>query len=371
MDEYPLFADELDGSSAARHGDGEPWTALVVDDEESMHEVTRLVTDRLVFRGRPIRLLSARSAAEARALVEREPDIAVVLLDVVMETDTAGLDFVRWLRAERHLADPRIIIRTGQPGNAPERGVMEQFDINYYRTKTELTADRLVSTLVVALRSFDEVVSVRRLADTLERNQRATVFALAELAEHRDTDTGAHIHRVRTAAEGLARELLARGVYADELHAELVETIGLAATLHDVGKVAIPDTILHKPGKLNPEEWIVMKSHAVVGGGLLERAAASTGSGYMLTAAQIAHHHHERWDGHGYPAGLSGRDIPLPARIAAVVDVFDALVSPRPYKAAWPVAAAAAYVRDNAGSHFDPQVADAFLSVIPRLEDQP
>lgn len=342
------------------------WLVLVVDDEEQVHAVTQLALEGATFAGRPLHLLSAYSAAEARAILRAEPDIALVLLDVVMETDTAGLSLVRWIRRDLGNTLVRIILRTGHPGHAPERRVILDYDINDYRTKTELTSERLFSSVVAALRCHDQVQTIARLLGDVKMAHRATAHALADLAEHRDTDTGAHIRRVHDLSHALAARLAEAGHYGDTLTPSFVEAIGLASILHDVGKVAIPDSILRKPGRLDPGEWEVMKTHTSAGGDLLRRTAAMVGSGdiHLSMAAAIARHHHERFDGSGYPDALKGEDIPLAARITAVADVFDALLSPRPYKEAWTRERALAVMAEERGRHFDPLVLDAFFDIV-------
>ncbi|MFA7429511.1 MAG: HD domain-containing phosphohydrolase [Rhodospirillaceae bacterium] len=343
----------------------QPWLLLVVDDEEQVHAVTQLALDGVSFEGRPVHLLSAYSAAEASAILQAEPEVALVLLDVVMETETAGLSLVRWIRRDLGNRDIRIVLRTAHPGHAPERRVILDYDINDYKTKTELTSDRLFSTVVAGLRSYQQVRTISRLLADVKVAQRATVFALADLAEHRDTDTGAHIRRVHDLSTAVAERLRSRGHYTDLLDDGFIEGIGLASTLHDVGKVSVPDHILRKPGKLDALEWDVMKTHTVVGGAILARSSALLGGqGYLAMGADIARHHHERFDGSGYPFGLSGQDIPLAARITAVADVYDALISPRPYKEAWQPECALAEMRDEGGRQFDPLVLEAFLDVM-------
>lgn len=356
-----------DGPSAslAEETPGEPWLLLVVDDEEQVHAVTQLALDGVSFQNRPVHLLSAYSAAEASAILQAEPEVALVLLDVVMETETAGLSLVRWIRRELGNSDIRIILRTAHPGHAPERRVILDYDINDYKTKTELTSERLFSTVVAGLRSYQQVRAVSRLLDDVKVAQRATVFALADLAEHRDTDTGAHIRRVHDLSLAIAERLRVRGHYVESLTDAFLEGIGLASTLHDVGKVCVPDQILRKPGRLDEDEWSVMKAHTNAGGNILARSAALLGGqGYLAMGAEIARHHHERFDGGGYPDGLAGQEIPLAARITAVADVYDALISPRPYKEAWEPAQALAAMREESGRHFDPLVLEAFFDIM-------
>ena len=188
------------------------------------------------------------------------------------------------------------------------------------------------------------------------------MFVMVGLAEFRDADTGNHIQRTQEYVRTLARWIAAQPDGPVELTEEAIDELAKAAPLHDIGKVAIPDGILLKPGKLTAEEWHIMKTHAEQGGDLLQRAIDKLGddAGLMLTfGKQIARHHHEKWDGSGYPDGLVGHAIPLPARLMAVADVYDALISVRPYKTAMSHDEALAFIRNGSGSHFDPRVVEA------------
>jgi len=190
----------------------------------------------------------------------------------------------------------------------------------------------------------------------LEREREALLF-LARTAEHRDPETGAHLARM-SAYSGLIAIALG-------LPAEQASMIRDASPLHDVGKVAIPDHILFKPGKLTPEEFETMKKHASHGGDIL----SGSKSPLLQLACDIAFSHHERFDGSGYPRGLNGEDIPLAGRIVALADVFDALTTVRPYKQAWPFEEAFAYLRGAEGSHFDPACLAACVSVLDEMYD--
>ncbi|MEI8011253.1 MAG: HD domain-containing phosphohydrolase [Candidatus Omnitrophota bacterium] len=178
---------------------------------------------------------------------------------------------------------------------------------------------------------------------------------LGYAAECRDSDTGHHIVRMSRYCACLARAL---GMTEEECDLVLAST-----PLHDIGKIAIPDSILLKPGSLTPEEWGVMKTHAWIGGEILSGGDSS----FLTMAETISRTHHERWDGTGYPIGLKGKDIPLVGRICAVCDVFDALTSDRPYKKAWTVEAAAEEIQKMSGTYFDPVVAEVFLSILPEI----
>ena len=192
---------------------------------------------------------------------------------------------------------------------------------------------------------------VRERTQELEESQIEILDRLAHAAEYRDDDTGEHIKRVGLICAHIAAAL--------RLPEKSLELIRLASPLHDVGKIAIPDSILLKPGKLTPEEFAVVKTHTTIGSRLL----ANGRSDLIKMAEIIALTHHERWDGTGYPQGLAGEAIPIEGRITSVADVFDALTHKRPYKPAWPTEEAIAEIKKQAGRQFDPTVTDAFLEL--------
>ncbi|MGH7476140.1 MAG: HD domain-containing phosphohydrolase [Longimicrobiales bacterium] len=191
---------------------------------------------------------------------------------------------------------------------------------------------------------------VRERTVALEEAQYEILSRLARAAEYRDDDTGEHAHRVGNLAAWLAQNL---GIPDDQ-----VELVRRAAPLHDVGKIGIPDRILLKPGKLDTQEFDLMKTHTTIGAGIL----AGSRSKLLQLAEEIALYHHEKWDGSGY-AGLSGANIPVPSRLVAVADVFDALTHPRPYRGAWPIEKAVAFIETNAARHFDADVVRVFLEL--------
>lgn len=198
-------------------------------------------------------------------------------------------------------------------------------------------------------------VMVQERTIELQRTRLQVVQRLGRAAEYRDNETGLHVLRMSKVSALLATQLGWCDARCDlMLH---------ASPMHDVGKIGVPDAILLKPGKLDPHEWELMKEHAVIGAELLSNADSEL----LHMAREIALCHHEKWDGSGYPGGLKGEDIPIAARIVAVADVFDALMSKRPYKEAWAEADAVAYIRDNAGKHFDPAVVACFLDALPEI----
>jgi len=197
--------------------------------------------------------------------------------------------------------------------------------------------------------------AVRQRTAELHETQLEVVHRLARAAEWRDEDTGEHIERIGRLAHRLG---LAAGMAPDD-----ADTLRHAAVLHDVGKIGVPDRVLLKPGRLDPDEWEIMKAHATIGASML----SGSRSPIVRLAEEIARTHHERWDGTGYPDGLRGEQIPLAGRICALCDVYDALVSRRPYKEAWPVEEAIAEIRRQRGRHFDPQLTDLFLAIVDEL----
>ena len=226
------------------------------------------------------------------------------------------------------------------------RGVLT--DLAAAHAKLECYSDKLQHLVEQQTR---EIVATRDL----------TVFALAKLAESRDPETGKHLEHIRSYCRILAEQLAHEGPYTREIDLTYVDNLYRSSPLHDIGKVGIPDVILLKPGRLSTSEFEIMKGHAVIGAEALESAARHSDSGgFLAMAADIARHHHERFDGSGYPDGLSGSNIPLSARITALADVYDALTSVRVYKAAFAPEVAEAMIEKEEGAHFDPAVVQAF-----------
>ncbi len=474
------------------------WKLLVVDDEESVHTITKIVLKKFNYDNRSVEILSAYSILEAKKLLDEHSDIAVVLLDVVMEEDSAGFEVVKYIRDIRKNMLTRIILRTGQPGYAPEKKIFIDYDINDYRLKTELTEDKLYVTILAALRSYKQLIlfdnnrmrlekiislsssfhkikyfnefttsvliqlsSILNVSNNLtfnkssgiiaiktngkfiiadavgeylnyidkniidvlsseelncldiaikenktiylsnsfishytseynseyvvfikfsielndwdknlidifssnisitldnillngeiETSQKEIIFTLGEIAEARSQETGHHVKRVAEYTKLLALKY--------GLSMELAEKIRLASPMHDIGKLAIPDNILNKPGKLTPEEFEIMKTHSILGYEMLKNSKRDI----IKMGAIIALQHHEKYNGTGYPAGLKGEDIHIYGRISAITDVFDALGSERVYKKAWALDKIVALFKEERGQHFDPFLVDLFL----------
>lgn len=477
-----------------------PWNVLIVDDDESVHQVTRMVLSDFTVMDRKLNLLSCYSGKEAMALMNERDDIAVILLDVVMETESAGLQVAHYIRAELYNIYSRIVLRTGQPGEAPEETVIKEYDINDYKDKTELTSIKLKTLMYSSIRSYrdictlnqsrrglrkvidaishvnesrtlrklasavlDEIINllglhndalyfhkvsayaasiqdgtyhvlatsgglnaiedescIRQLPEQVragfelatrekqsqifesysvfytrstqgsenllylqhdglltdldkqlleiyatnvgltyenllireevEATQKELVLILGEAVECRSLETGAHVKRVGKMAKFLALQV--------GIEQEQADVIEYAAPLHDIGKVGIPDAILEKPGRLTDEERAVMMTHSRIGEKLLDSSERKI----LKVAAKIAGQHHEHWDGSGYPYGYAGEQIDVAARITGLCDVLDALASERCYKKPWSYEQIQDYLKQNAGSQFDPKLVEIVLA---------
>ncbi len=200
-------------------------------------------------------------------------------------------------------------------------------------------------------------------SEQLTRLQNGLIMVLADMVESRDQCTGDHVFKTAAYTEIILCQLLKEGIYSNQLTEEYITEVVNSAPLHDVGKITVSDVILNKPGKLTDEEFRIMQSHTVEGGKIIDKAMSivDEDTGYLTEAKNLALYHHEKWNGKGYPAGLKGEEIPLSARVMAVADVFDALISRRSYKEPFSIEKALSIIREDAGSHFDPLVVQAFL----------
>ena len=501
-----LFSDEPEEAiNEIEHG---TWKVLIVDDEPEVHAVTKLALSDFEFQNKRLEFISAYSGAEAKELMKEHPDAAIVLLDVVMETDDAGLQVAKFIREEAKNNHIRIILRTGQPGQAPERQVIINYDINDYKSKTELTAQKLFTVIMSSLRSYRDIISIEQsreglekiiiasrdifsahsiehfiegvmqqltsllgiadqamyattlvaqnpeaqnnkklivcsgtgdfeksegkeldevlqaeqlsachqalneksiiykdnylfaycsseynhnsmlfisgipkdLTDTqrhlikifsqnvqlafenvqlqseIEATQQELVYRLSEAVEQRSTETGNHVKRVAHICH-----ILAQGYGLSKHDADLVR---LASPLHDVGKVGIPDAVLNKPAKLDAQEWEVMKTHTDKGYTILKDSPHEI----VSAGAIIAKEHHEKWDGSGYPQGLSGNAINVFGRIVALADVYDALRHKRCYKEPWTLQNVVDEINAQKGTHFEPKLVEVFNEKLDELE---
>jgi putative two-component system response regulator len=312
----------------------------------------------------------ARDGSQALALLAEDTLPDLILLDWMMPV-MDGIEVCRRLKADQRTRDIPIIFVTALGQAEAEVRALEAGAVDFItkpivppvvmrRVKTHLTLCWAQQELKQQNLSLEERVA-RRSREIVETRD-LTIRALASLAETRDNETGNHIRRTQHYVRVLAEHLRAVPPYADELDDVSIELLFKSAPLHDIGKVGIPDAILLKPGKLTDAEFEIMKSHALLGRNALlatETDSAAENS-FLRYAREIAYGHHEKWDGSGYPRGLAGSQIPLSARLMAVADVYDALISKRVYKPAMPHEKAVEYIVGQSGKHFDPAVVAAF-----------
>ncbi len=214
----------------------------------------------------------------------------------------------------------------------------------------------------MALNQTELIRSISRFSDNTSKMQDGLIITMADLVENRDSDTGAHVQKTSAYVKIIVEGLKAKGYYAEKITPKFMSDVVRSAPLHDIGKINIPDNVLNKPGKLNDEEYEIMKTHTTAGKKIIEKTIDTVGGeNYLKEARNMAAYHHERWDGKGYPEGLHGEVIPLSARIMAVADVFDALTSPRVYKPAFPLEKAIQIIEDGKGTQFDPKCVEALF----------
>ena len=352
----------MDHAGGAREVDS---TILIVDDEPTNLSVLM----QLLRPSYRVRAANSGEAALRAAASEPRPDL--ILLDVMMP-GMDGYEVLARLRDDPTTASvPVLFVTAMAEADDEERGLT--LGAADYVTKPirPLVVQARVRTQLEAKRARDALSDRNALLEAEVRSRMAendliqtvSIRALAHLAEMRDTDTGLHIHRTQGIVRELAERLRHHPRFRAKLDPQSIELLVRSAPLHDIGKVAIPDAILLKPGKLTPEEWAIMQTHAARGADAIAQAEADVAEpvAFLSLAKEIARWHHERWDGGGYPDGLAGDDIPLPARLMAIADVFDALISPRVYKPAMSFEEARQVIEDGRGTHFDPAVATAFL----------
>lgn len=312
---------------------------LIVDDEPANLKVLRQVLQDLY------RLSFARSGEAALELLQKE-EIDLILLDIMMP-DMTGFEVCEKVKQNPNTARIPVIFVTALKDTIDEEKGFQLGAVDYI-TKPIVPA-------IVRARVKTHLSLVQ--ADALRETQIDLIQRLGRAAEYKDNETGMHVQRMSRYSY-----VLAVAVGIDEMAAhELL----LAAQMHDLGKIAIPDNILLKPGRLDEGEFKQMKAHAQIGADILSNPRSQL----VALARSIAITHHEKWDGSGYPNGLKGYDIPLEGRIAAIADVFDALTSERPYKKAWTVEEAVELLKEQSGKHFDPELVEIFIQELPKILD--
>ncbi|MCL2380746.1 MAG: response regulator [Treponema sp.] len=320
----------------------------------------------------------APSAAKLFEILENVTP-GLVLLDIEMP-EMNGYEAIKKLKADPRFKDIPVIFLTAKSDESSE---LEGFDLGAvdYISKPfsgPLLLKRIDNQLLIVSQKRDLLASraaLKDYADNLEIKvrdktkevinlQNAVLATVADLVEFRDKITGGHIHRTQLYLKALVDELVMEGVYTNEVKKWNMDFFLASAQLHDVGKIAISDTILNKPGKLTPEEFEVMKTHVTVGVQAIKKIMQSADEHAFLDhALLVVGTHHEKWDGTGYPAGLKSENIPLEGRLMAIVDVYDALIADRPYKKGFTHSEACKIIEDGAGTHFDPVLVEVFKKV--------
>jgi putative two-component system response regulator len=342
-------------------------TFLVVDDTpDNLSLMAGLLKDSY-------RVKLANSGEKALKAVQGDIPPDLILLDIMMP-GMSGYEVCQALKAEPTTRHIPVIFLTAMSSMEDEQKGLELGAADYItkpisppivlaRVKTQLENKAMADFLrdqAAFLR--DEV---ERQTQMVRAVQDATVLAMASLAETRDSDTGNHIRRTQFYVRALALKLRDHPRFRGFLTEDMIDLLFKTAPLHDIGKVGIPDRILLKPGRFTPEEFEIMKTHTTLGRDAIEHAEAalSVPVDFLTVAKQIAYGHQEKWDGSGYPEGVGGDDIPVPARLMAVADVYDALISRRVYKDGMPHDKAVGIIREGSGSHFDPDIVEAFLAI--------
>ncbi|HEX6733367.1 MAG TPA: two-component system response regulator [Azonexus sp.] len=341
-------------------------TILVIDDTPANLSLLNQLL-RIRYRVR----LASSGARGLELAAQQAPDL--ILLDIMMP-DLDGYEVCRRLKAEPVTAGIPVLFLTAKVDAADEEQGFEVGAVDFIhkpiapaivlaRVKTHLQI-KSWQTFLEDQSAWLQGEVERRVNEVLYL-QEASIRVMVSLAEFRDECTGNHIRRTQTYVRLLAQHLSRQARDRDFLTAEHIDQIAKASPLHDIGKIAIPDQVLLKPGKHTPDEFEIMKTHAVKGEGMLLKTRQELGEDNLMLhfASQIARSHHERWDGSGYPDGLRGEAIPLAARLMAVADVYDALRSVRPYKTAHSHEEAARLLCEQRGRHFDPALIDAFLAL--------
>jgi len=342
-------------------------TVLVVDDTpDNLKVMSGLLKD--LYR---VKIANGGEKALAIARSETPPDL--ILLDIMMP-EMDGHEVCRRLKADPGTRDIPIVFLTAMSAVEDEETGLRLGAVDYItkpisppivlaRVATHLKL-KAAADFLKDKAAYLEAEVARRTAEIVAI-QDVTILAMASLAETRDTDTGNHIRRTQRYVHALARKLSAHPRFRDDLDEAHINILYKSAPLHDIGKVGIPDRILLKPGRFEPQEFEIMKTHTTLGRDAIEHAEKSLGTpvAFLACAKEIAYCHQEKWDGSGYPEGLSGDDIPVSARLMAVADVYDALISRRVYKQGMPHEKAVKIIQESSGSHFDPDIVDAFLEI--------
>ncbi len=344
--------------------DAEQARVLVVDDTpENIHILMGILEDEYD-------LLIATNGEKALNIAMMSPMPDLILLDIMMP-GMDGYEVCSKLKADPQTANIPVIFVTTLSADENEARGLDLGAVDYIakpfnpalvkaRVTNHLKLKKYSDELIKYSDQLEEMVKEKTKELLLTRD--VTIEALGTLAEYRDPETGGHIKRTMNYVRLLAERLQSHPRFREFLTASMIENLWKSAPLHDVGKVGVPDSILLKPGKLTPEEFEEIKKHTIYGRDALNVSAYKLGPGSFLSIAQeMAYTHHEKWNGSGYPQGLKGTEIPVPGRLMAVADVYDALISQRVYKPAFPHEKAVEIIKEDSGKAFDPDVVSVFL----------
>ncbi|MBF0131168.1 MAG: response regulator [Magnetococcales bacterium] len=325
-------------------------TVMVVDDDPII--VTAI--DEILSPFFNVRVALNGESALGMVKCDEPPDL--ILLDMVLP-DIDGYEVLSTLKRDDLTRGIPVLFLTGNAGQILEMRAFNMGAVDFIAKpfNSQVVLARVRAHMAMAQHSKVLENTVRLRTKELEDLQQGIIHRLSRAAEFKDNETGLHVIRMSHYCRLLAQET---GMVGDRL-----ECLFYAAPMHDVGKIGIPDQILMKGGPLTDEEWVLMKKHPEIGAKIL----GDHHSNLLRTAQTIALTHHEKWDGSGYPKGLKGEEIPLEGRIVAVADVFDALTSTRPYKAAWPIGDSVELIKKESGRHFDPELVEKFLRILPKI----
>jgi putative two-component system response regulator len=334
-------------------------TILVVDDTPDNLD---LMGDLLMD---DYRVKVANSGKKALEIVQSASPPDLVLLDIMMP-EMDGYEVCRILKSSEETKNIPVIFLTAKTNTIDEQKGFEIGAVDYITKPISpaIVMARVKTHLDLYYKNVYLEKLVTQRTHEIAAIQDVTIHAMASLAETRDNETGNHIRRTQNYVKLLAQHLQFHPNYTHFLNMDgVIETLFKSAPLHDIGKVGIPDAILLKPGRFEPSEFEIMKSHPELGQNTILQAESELGIDvpFLQYAKEIAYGHHEKWDGSGYPQGLSGEDIPISARLMAVADVYDALISRRVYKEGMPHEQAVQIILDGKGTHFDPHIIEAFV----------
>lgn len=355
------------------------YRVLIVDDEADVRRFCRFV-----LQAEGLECLEVSDGLQALEHLRREP-CDLVILDINLP-GMDGTEVCRRLRQAPPCPHLKVLMASGYANGdtmaqmllaGADDFLTKPFSMVQLRARVQAAlrlkeaqdrSDRLTRHLLAVNRQLEEALGSRETALVHARN--ALVLALARLVEQRACESGAHLVRLQRYCRLLAEEASRTPPFTHQIDAAFIETLECCAPLHDIGKVCLPDHILLKPGKLDPEERLSMQTHTLIGAAALQQVLEQHGPalGFLHMAVDIVRHHHERYDGQGYPDQLAGEAIPLAARLVALADVYDALRSRRPYKPAYSHAAAVQIIRDGAGGQFDPALVQVFLRCAAEFE---